>query len=136
MRPKGACAVPAAELRSFVRYSNFPDNSYFDLTRSVRLEYTFNTKCLSAARQLQSLFDSLRTEFALAALLTLCPLFLHIFRCHFYLFLLFFSYFLLYLFIFTFFCSWRPSGARLRLRNGHFLCYNTRVGRGLGLCKD
>ena len=64
MRPKGACAVPAAELRSFVRYSIPPDNGYFDLTRSVRLEYTFNTKCLSAARQLRSVFDSSRTEFA------------------------------------------------------------------------
>jgi len=64
MRPKGACAVPAAELRSFYWYLHPTDNSYFDLTRSVRLVYTFNTKCLSAAHQSDFFFLSSRTEFA------------------------------------------------------------------------
>ena len=51
MRPEGAYAVPAVELRSFIRYSTPTDNSFFIITRSVRSIYTFNTKCLSAAQQ-------------------------------------------------------------------------------------
>ena len=47
-----------------VRYSTPTDNSYFDLTRSVRPVYTFNTKCLSAARRSHNLLISSRTEFA------------------------------------------------------------------------
>ena len=122
MRPKGACAVPAAELRSFYWYLHPTDNSYFDLTRSVRLVYTFNTKCLSAAHQSDFFFLSSRTEFAwgcAAGPRAKCfPIFLGAKQLKNYVFLLILYVFFLFLIVFG-------DLLAKSLQNYIFLCFAT-----------